>query len=104
LETNVSICSIKDILKENSGCAIPGSYTSKYGYFVFGTSGCGDGYCFDIRRGDEVEVPIVLISHEVVGERTTAEELAQYVKPIARNLYEFLEQFSRFEVDTKALY
>jgi hypothetical protein len=99
----VSLWPIKELLKENTGCAIPGAYAVKHGYFVFATTGCGDCYCFDVRRGDEADVPIVLISHEAVCDRTPAADFLWLAKPVASNLYEFLEQFLREEVDEQAI-
>jgi hypothetical protein len=99
----VSLWPIKRLLQENSGCAIPGAYAVKHGYFVFATTGCGDCYCFDVRRGDAAHVPVVLISHEAVSDRTPAADFLWLAKPVARNLYEFFEQLLREEVDEHAI-
>ena len=40
---------------------------------------------------------------EVVGEDTSASELARLAKPVAKNLYEFLQQFIRGEIDDKCI-
>ncbi len=93
---------IEHILEENEALT-PGCYVSKHGYIVFSTTLYGDTYCFDLTRRSQVEPPIVLISHEVVSEDTSASELALFAKPIAKNLYEFLQQFIRGEIDDKCI-
>jgi hypothetical protein len=89
---------IEHILEENEAL-VPGCYTSKHGYIVFATTLYGDTYCFDLTAMGRTEPPIVLISHEVVSEDTPAAELARLAKPVAKNLYQFLQQFVAGEVD-----
>jgi hypothetical protein len=93
---------IEHILEENEAL-VPGCYVSKHGYIVFATTLYGDIYCFDLRRADQIEPPIVLISHEFVSEDTPAAELARLAKPVAKNLYQFLQQFVRGEIDDKCI-
>jgi hypothetical protein len=89
---------IEHILEENEAL-VPGCHISKHGYIVFATTLYGDTYCFDLTRPTQVDPPIVLISHEVVDETTTALELRRLAKPVAKGLYELLQQFARGEID-----
>ncbi len=95
---DVRLWPIEHILEENEAL-IPGCYVSKHGYIVISTTLYGDAYCFDLTQRGQPEPPIVLISHEVVSKKTSASELARLAKPVARNLYEFLQQFNRGEID-----
>jgi hypothetical protein len=103
-EGQVRLWPIADILRENQEL-VPGAYVSALGYVVFATTYCGDAYCFDISavdsRGDP---PIVLISHEVVSEDTTADDVSQLAKPVAKNLCDFLQKFTRGELDEDCIY
>ncbi len=102
-EGQVRLWPIQHLVEENASL-IPGCYSSKYGFVVFATTFCGDAYCFDVRRGQQVEPSIALISHEAVSEETTAAEFTQLAKPVARSLQEFLEQFVRGEIDEECVY
>ena len=93
---------IEHILEENEALS-PGCYVSKHGYIVFATTLYGDTYCFDLTRRGKLEPPIVLISHELVSEDTSVAELARLAEPVAKNLYEFLQQFVRGEIDDKSI-
>lgn len=104
VEGEVIIWPINRVIEENTNLN-PGSITAPFGYFVFATTRCGDTYCFDTNSSDVGGNPrIVLISHEVLPEDATREEVAKMAKPIAQNLEEFLLQFSRGEVDQECLY
>ena len=94
---------IKQVLEENEAYA-PGAYASKRGYVVFATTLCGDTYCFDITQHGQAEPRIVLLSHEIITEDTSAAEFARFAKPVARSLCEFLQQFVRGEVDEECIY
>lgn len=103
-EGQVRLWPIVDILKENRDL-VPGAYVAPLGYVVFSTTYCGDTYCFDINVANKDNEPrIVLISHEVVDEDITAEEAKRLAKPVAKNLYEFLEKFTRQELDEECFY
>lgn len=102
-ELQVRLWSIQDLVEENTSL-IPGCYSSKHRFVVFASTLCGDAYCFDVRRGKQVDPSIVLISHEVVSEDTTAAEFAKLAKPVAQSLHEFLGQFIRGEVDEECIY
>lgn len=103
VEGQVRLWPIEHILEENEAL-VPGCYAARHGYIVFATTFCGDVYCFEITQRGQVEPRIVLISHEVVTEGTTAAQLKRLAKPVARNLSEFLQQFVRGEIDEECLY
>jgi SMI1 / KNR4 family (SUKH-1) len=103
VEHQVRLWPIEQILEENESY-VPGCYASKHGYVVFATTLCGDTYCFDISQGGQTEPRIVLLSHEVIDEDTTAAQISRLAKPVAKSLYEFLDQFVRGEVDEECVY
>jgi len=103
-EGQVRLWPIAEIIKENRDL-VPGAYVAPHGYVVFATTFCGDTYCFDLNEVDEQNEPrVVLISHEVVGEDITADEAIRLAKPVAKNLFEFLERFAREELDEECIY
>ena len=103
-EAQVRLWPIAHILEENRDLG-PGAFVAPLGYIVFATTFCGDTYCFDLNKLDNHGEPrIVLISHEVVGEDITAEEAFHLAKPVAKNLYEFLDKFTREEIDEDCIY
>ena len=99
----VRLWPIKDVLEENEAY-VPGAYASKHGYIVFATTLCGDTYCFDLTQHGQAEPRIVLLSHEVIHEDTTAAEMSRLAKPVAQTLHEFLQQFIRGAVDEECIY
>jgi hypothetical protein len=88
---------IDHILEENEAL-VPGCYSSRHGYVVFATTSCGDAYCFDVTRPTQSEPRVVFLSHEKVTKYTTKAQFAQLAKPVAGNLYGFLQQFVRSEI------
>lgn len=102
-EGQVRLWPIAHILEENEDY-VPGCYASKHGYIVFATTFCGDTYCFDLTQPGQAEPRIVLLSHEIINEETTAAEFARLAKSIALSLHEFLQQFVRGEVDEDCVY
>jgi hypothetical protein len=99
----VRLWPITNVLEENEAY-VPGAYVSKHGYIVFATTLSGDTYCFDLTQHGQAEPRIVLLSHEVIHEDTTAAEISRLAKPVAQTLHEFLQQFIRGEVDEKCIY
>lgn len=99
----VRLWPIEQVLEENEAY-VPGAYASKHGYIVFSTTLCGDTYCFDLTQPGQTEPRIVLLSHEVIHEDTTAAEISRLAKPVAQSLHEFLQQFIRREVDEECVY
>jgi hypothetical protein len=102
-EGQVRLWPIEQVLEENEAY-VPGAYASKHGYIVFSTTLCGDTYCFDLTQRGKAEPRIVLLSHEVITANTAAVEFARLAKPVARSLYEFLQQFVSGEVDEECIY
>lgn len=98
----VSIKSIDEIVEENEKLW-PGACCSKHGYIVF-ASNDGDAYCFDLTKKEAEHPPIVLLSHEIVNPDTTPEDYLRLAKPVATNLQDFLEQFTRSALDTQPNY
>ena len=72
----VRLWPIEQVLEENEAY-VPGAYASKHGYIVFATTLCGDTYCFDLTQRGQADPRIVLLSHEVITEDTSA---AEYVR------------------------
>jgi SMI1 / KNR4 family (SUKH-1) len=99
----VRLWPIEQVLEENEAY-VPGAYASKQGYIVFATTLCGDTYCFDLTQQGQAQPRIVLLSHEVIHEDTTAAEMSRLAKPVAPSLHEFLQQFIRGEVDEECVY
>lgn len=103
-EGQVRLWPIDDIVVENTG-GVPGICVHPYGYTVFASTMCGDAYCFNANKiGAEGEPEIILVSHEAVGEDSTADEVNRVVKPVARSLAAFLEQFVKGELDEECIY
>jgi hypothetical protein len=102
-EAQVRLWPIEHVLKENEAY-VPGAYASKHGYIVFSTTLCGDTYCFDLAQRGRAEPRIVLFSHEMIAEDTTAPEYERLAKPVAGSLHEFLRQFIRGELDEECIY
>ncbi|VTU02348.1 Uncharacterized protein OS=Clostridium sp. Maddingley MBC34-26 GN=A370_02306 PE=4 SV=1 [Gemmataceae bacterium] len=103
-EGQVRLWPIADMVRENRDL-IPGAYVAPLGYVVFATTFCGDAYCFDVNVvSPKGEPRIVLISHEVVRKDITAERAEGLAKPVAKDLYQFLEVFERVELDEECHY
>ncbi|MBX7245600.1 MAG: SMI1/KNR4 family protein [Candidatus Sumerlaeaceae bacterium] len=102
VQGQVRLWPIMQVMEENEKL-IPGVYASKHGYIVFATTDCGDTYCFDLTDPGVPEPPIVLLSHEVISEDTSVEDLARLAKPVAKDLHDFLQRFVRGEVDEECI-
>lgn len=103
-EGQVRLWPIVHILQENRDF-VPGAYVAPLGYVVFSTTYHGDAYCFDVNVVNKENEPrIVLISHEAVAEDITAEEAKRLAKPVANNLFEFLEKFTLQALDEDCIY
>jgi hypothetical protein len=84
---------ITKVVEENTDY-IPGCYVQQYGYVVFSTTIYGDTYCFDLNSATSTaSAPIVLLSHEVIDETTTEEQVRAMAKAIAPDLQTFLTAF-----------
>jgi len=90
---------IKRVAEENTDY-VPGCYTQPYGYVVFATTFFGDTYCFDLNSGtSSATAPIVLLSHEMIGDETTKEEVGRLAKKMAPDFPSFLEAFVAGKLD-----
>jgi len=92
---NVRLLPISTVIEESTRY-VPGAYIRPHGYVVFATTHCGDRYCFDLKGA----VPIVLVSHEMVGEDTTKVELRSLAKQVATDFESFLVAFVAGTLDT----
>jgi hypothetical protein len=89
----VRLLPISTVIDENTRY-VPGAYIRPHGYIVFATTLYGDTYCFDLNNAVSRETaPIVLISHEMVAEDTSKDELRSLAKPIAADLETFLAAY-----------
>ena len=96
---NVRLLPIATMVEENSNY-VPGCYIRPHGYVVFGTTLYGDTYCFDLNSAaSRATAPIVLVSHEMVGEDTTKEELRNLAKSIAPDFASFLGSYVAGNLD-----
>ena len=98
VEGQVRLWPIAHILEENRGL-IPGYYICPHGFVVFATT-----YCFDVSKVRSTGPGIVLVSHDMISEATTPEEMSGLAKPVSGNLLQFLESFVRDELDGDCLY
>jgi len=100
------LCTVNDMVIENRD-AVPGCYAYPSGYTVFGTTDCGDSFCFD--RGSAsypARSTIVLIAHDLEPENDEMkrEELSKLAKPVAESFEDFLHKFAAATVDTEPIY
>jgi hypothetical protein len=103
-EGQVRLWPIADIVEENRDY-VPGAYIAPLGYIVFSTTFCGDTYCFDLNQiNSNGEPRIVLVSHEAVEEDISAKEAFRLAKPVAKDLHDFLDKFSRRQLDEECIY
>ena len=97
---NVRLLPISTVIEESTRY-VPGAYIRPHGYVVFATTHCGDRYCFDLKGAvSRTTVPIVLVSHEMVGEDTTKVELRSLAKQVATDFESFLVAFVAGTLDT----
>ena len=100
------LCTVNDMVIENRD-AVPGCFAHPSGYTVFGTTDCGDSFCFD--RGSAnypTSSTIVLIAHDLEPENDVMnrEDLSPLAKPVAASFEDFLQRFVAATVDTKPIY
>jgi hypothetical protein len=100
----VRLLPIATVIDENTNY-VPGCYTWLHGYVVFATTLYGDTDCFDLNNAaSRATAPIVLLSHEMVGEKTTRDELGKLAKRIAPNFGDFLRAYVTGNLDIKPNY
>lgn len=104
VEGAVILWPLNRVIAENTNLN-PGAITAPLGYYVFATTYCGDAYCFDANTTDAAGHPrIVLISHEVLSEEASKEEVSMMAKRVADNLEDFLNQFVHDDIDHDCIY
>jgi hypothetical protein len=90
---------IQQVVEENTDY-VPGCYARPHGYVVFATTVFGDTYCFDLNNAKSLgSTPIVLLSHEMIGDQTTKEEVTRLAKKIAPDFRSFFEAFVAGNLD-----
>ena len=100
----IRLLPITDVVEENTNY-VPGAYIHPHGYVVFATTLYGDTYCFDLNSATSPAMaPIVLLSHEMIGDDTTKEEVRKLAKKIAPDFPSFLEAFVRGKLDMEPNY
>lgn len=99
---DVRVRSVGEVFEENQDY-VPGCYVSQHRFIVFATTFFGDTYCFDLETNPD-NPPIVLISHEMIQEDTSAVEIRRLAKHVALDLTEFLELFLDGTLDKECLY
>lgn len=87
------IWSIENALVENTG-VVPGCALSPHGFIVFASTICGDSYCIDTNvKTAEGQHPVVLFSHEVIGEDASLPDILPLRLEVAKSFEEFLVKF-----------
>ena len=101
IEGQVMILTVEGLIDENTKYG-PGYAIAPLGYVAFADGFCDDPYCFDLNHLNQNGEPrIVLFSHEMVGEGDSPETVARRAKPVATDLFQFLEQFTENKIDEK---
>lgn len=94
IELKQRIWSIENALVENTD-AVPGCALSPHGYIVFASTLCGDSYCVDTNVvTPQGRHPVVLFSHEVIGEDTPLSEIQGLRVEVASSIEDFLRKFT----------
>lgn len=94
VEFDQRLYSIKRSLQENREC-VPGVGLFPHGYVVFAGTSSGDSYCVDTNvKGKRGVHPIVLFSHESIGEHTDPLDIQAKRLEVASSLDDFLRKFS----------
>ncbi len=90
---------IQHVLEENSDY-VPGAYLHPRGFVVIGTTEFGDVYCLDLS---DPGPPVVLMSHELLYDELSLEEIRALRKPVAATFEEFVGKFADGAVDLEPL-
>jgi hypothetical protein len=94
VELKQRIWCIEEALVENQN-AVPGCVLSPQGYVVFASNMFGDAYCVDTNTTTpNGHHPVVLFSHEVIGEDSTPAQIQELRLEVASSFDEFLEKFT----------
>ncbi len=100
LEGAVYLDCLDGVLVENEESWL-GCNTSKHGFIVFATTGCGDGICFNLNNMIDGTPEIVHLSHDEDYSEATKEEIAKDAQHICDSFMEFLEIFADGDPDEK---
>jgi SMI1 / KNR4 family (SUKH-1) len=93
IELKHRIWSIDNALVENQG-AVPGCGLFPHGFIVFASTMFGDAYCIDKNvTNQDGQHPVVLFSHEMIGEDSTLSEIQSLRVEVATSLSDFLLKF-----------
>jgi hypothetical protein len=94
IELRQRIWSIENAIIENSN-AVPGCALSPHGFIVFASTVYGDAYCIDSNLVTSAgHHPVVLFSHEMIGEDATLSEIQRLRLEVASSLEDFLRKFT----------
>ena len=94
IELKQRIWSIDNAIVENTD-AVPGCALSPHGFIVFASTLCGDSYCIDTNvTTPEGQHPVVLFSHEMIGEGAPLSDILSLRVEVARSFSEFLVKFT----------
>jgi hypothetical protein len=103
VEVKIRLWHIKHIVLENAP-SMPGMFSSPVGFPVFATTTFGDTYCFNLAAAEgEDGPPVVILSHEIINQEVTSNEIAEVAKPVAHSLLVFLEKMVAGTVDEEPI-
>jgi hypothetical protein len=104
IEFRQRIWSIDNALIENKQ-AVPGCALWPLGFIVFASNLCGDSYCIDTNATTpEGRHPVLLFSHELIGEDATLSDIQPLRLVVADSLEDFLFRFTDGTLVDEPLY
>ncbi len=104
IEIDQRIWSVQNAVAENRDY-VPGAYLFPLGYVVFASNKFGDAYCLDTVHPDASgEYPVALFPHDVIEEGSSLQGVEPYRLIVAKNLEDFVRQFTQRTLITRAKY
>ncbi len=104
IELKQRIWSIENAIIENTD-AVPGCALSPHGFIVFASTVYGDAYCVDTNVVTTAgHHPVVLFSHEVIGEDASLSEIQRLRLEVASSLADFLRKFTNGTLNEEPSY
>jgi hypothetical protein len=104
IELDQRIWSVQNAVAENKDY-VPGAYLFPLGYVVFASNKFGDAYCLDTVHPDASgEHPVVLFPHDVIEEESSLQDVELYRLIVAKNLEDFVRQFTLRTLIERAKY
>jgi hypothetical protein len=104
IELKQRIWSIESAIIENTN-AVPGCALSPHGFIVFASTVYGDAYCVDTNVVTSAgHHPVVLFSHEVIGEDASLSEIQRLRLEVASSLADFLRKFTNGTLNEEPSY